>query len=78
MVCVCKDGKRKYKSLGISTNPRFWDFEKNKPKRNCPNKEKIENFIADKIKDLDILTFCPKKVRISILRKLNFLNHIVY
>lgn len=51
MVCVCKGGKRKYKSLGISINPRFWDFEKNKPKRNCPNKEKIENFIADKIKD---------------------------
>lgn len=51
MVCVCKDGKRKYKSLGISINPRFWDFEKQRPKRNCPNKEKIENFIADKIKD---------------------------
>lgn len=41
MICVCKDGKRKYISLGISVNPKNWDFEKNKPKRNCPNREQI-------------------------------------
>ncbi|NDW08420.1 hypothetical protein D0T56_01930 [Dysgonomonas sp. 520] len=27
MLCVTKDRKRKYKSLGISVNPKFWDFE---------------------------------------------------
>jgi len=24
--------------IGISIGEKFWDFEKNKPKRNCPNK----------------------------------------
>ena len=41
MLRVCKGGKKKYVSLGISVNPIYWDFEKNKPKRNCPNKEQI-------------------------------------
>lgn len=41
MICVCKSGKRKYVSLGVSVNPKYWDFEKNKPKRNCPNREQI-------------------------------------
>ena len=50
MVCVSKNGKRTYKSLGISVNPLYWDFEKNKPKRNCPDREKIEKLIIDKMK----------------------------
>ena len=29
MIRVCKDGKKKYKSLGVSVNPKFWNFEKN-------------------------------------------------
>lgn len=41
MLRVCKGGKKKYVSLGISVNPQYWDFEKNKPKRNCPNREQI-------------------------------------
>ena len=41
MICVCKSGKRKYVSLGVSVNPKYWDFDKNKPKRNCPNREQI-------------------------------------
>lgn len=48
MISVCKDGKRSYKSLGVSINPIFWNFEKNEPKRNCPNKEQIERFINEK------------------------------
>lgn len=48
MVCISKDGKRKYKSLGVSIKPEFWDFEKNKPKRNCPNKELITKLINSK------------------------------
>lgn len=47
MVCVCKDRKRKYISIGMSVNPRFWDFDKNKPKRNCPNKEQLSKLIAE-------------------------------
>ncbi|MDD4991891.1 MAG: site-specific integrase [Paludibacter sp.] len=50
MIRVCKDGKRTYKSLGISVNPLFWDFTKSKPKRNCPNKEQIEQLISEKKK----------------------------
>ncbi|MDR0540602.1 MAG: site-specific integrase, partial [Dysgonamonadaceae bacterium] len=50
MLCVSKDRKRKYQSLGISVNPVFWDFEKNKPKANCPNREQILRLIAEQTK----------------------------
>ena len=36
---ITKDRKRKYQSLGISVKPEHWDFVKNKPKPNCPNRE---------------------------------------
>lgn len=49
MICIYKDGKRKYQSLGISIQPQYWDFDKNKPKRNCPNKEAIQKLINSKI-----------------------------
>ena len=42
MLHITKAGKRKYVALGVSVEERHWDFEKNKPKRNCPNKELIE------------------------------------
>lgn len=29
MLRICKDGKKKYRSLGISVNPKYWDFKKN-------------------------------------------------
>lgn len=48
MIRVCKDRKTKYKSLGISVNPIYWDFDKNKPKSNCPNKDLILKIILDK------------------------------
>ncbi len=51
MIRVCKDGKKKYQSLGISVLPQFWDFEKNRPRRNCPNKAQIEKLIADKSRE---------------------------
>ena len=47
MICVCKGGKRKYISLGISVNPNYWDFKKGKPKRNCPNREQINLLIKE-------------------------------
>ncbi len=50
MIRVSKSGKRTYKSIGISINPTHWDFDKNKPKRNCPDKEQIENLIIEKLK----------------------------
>jgi hypothetical protein len=49
MLRITKDRKLKYSSIGISLNPAYWDFEKNKPRRNCPNRVRIEQIIADKI-----------------------------
>ena len=50
MLRICKDGRRKYESIGISILPSLWDFKQNKPTRKCPNKEYIEKLIAEKVK----------------------------
>ena len=52
MVRVAKGGKRTMQSLGISVNPKYWDFTRNKPKPNCPNKEYIQKIILDKQREL--------------------------
>ena len=52
MLQVSKGGKRKYQSLGISINPKYWDFARNKPKPNYPNKEYIQKIILDKQREL--------------------------
>lgn len=51
MIRICKDGNKKYISLGVSVRAEHWDFKKNKPKRNCPNKQLIENLIISKTKE---------------------------
>jgi len=48
MLRICKDKKSKYQSLGISVNPAHWDFQKNRPKPNCPNRELILKIILEK------------------------------
>lgn len=50
MLRITKDRKSKYQSLGISIPPQFWDFTKNQPKRNCPNKDAILRLISEKTK----------------------------
>lgn len=45
---LTKDRKRHYLNLEISIKEEDWDFKKNKPKRNYPNKEYIENIISEK------------------------------
>jgi len=45
---LTKDRKRHYLSLEISIKADYWDFNKNKPKRNYPDKEYVENIIAEK------------------------------
>lgn len=45
MLCVCKDRKRKFQSLGISIKAELWDFKTNQPKDKCPNRERIANNI---------------------------------
>jgi hypothetical protein len=45
MLRITKNRKRSMKSLGVSLHPDFWNFEKNEPKPECPNKAEIENLI---------------------------------
>lgn len=49
MICISKGSKRKYLSLGVSILPKHWDIEKNRPKRNCPNRDLIQKLINEKI-----------------------------
>ena len=50
MLRLTKSGKRKYVSLGLSVEERFWDFKKNTPKRNCPDRDAILAVIERKSK----------------------------
>ena len=47
MVKITKNGKRSLKSLGVAVNPKYWDFERDKPKSNCPNRTYIVNIITN-------------------------------
>ncbi len=48
MLCICKDRARKYTSLNLSVKAEHWNFDKNEPKPNCPNREYISLLIATK------------------------------
>ena len=48
MIRVNQGGKTKYQSLGISVNPKYWNFKTNEPKPKCPNYVQIQKIIADK------------------------------
>ena len=49
MLCVCKDKKRKYQSLGISVSATHWDFKKNQLKEDCPDYVRIQLVIDTEI-----------------------------
>lgn len=49
MLCVCKDKKRKYQSLGISVSATHWDFKKNQLKEDCPDYVRIQLIIDTEI-----------------------------
>lgn len=51
MLRICKDNKKKYKSLKISLDAKYWDFDKNSPRRNCPDRHQIQKLIAEKTKE---------------------------
>ena len=53
MLCICKDRKRKYQSIGVSINPIYWDFDKNKPKPKCPNRAYICKLISEKLNSVN-------------------------
>ncbi|MBD8348800.1 site-specific integrase [Dysgonomonas sp. HGC4] len=76
MIRICKDNKKKYKSLGISVHPNYWDFEKSKPKRNCPRREQILNLINEKTKEyseqiFEFKTTSKEFTAISLVDKVN-------
>ena len=52
MIRICKDGKKKYKSLGVSINPAHWNFAKNALRPTCPNYEQLIKLISDKEQEL--------------------------
>ena len=45
MLCVYKDRKRKFQSLGISVNAKYWNFKDNCLKEDCPNYELLQLII---------------------------------
>lgn len=53
MLCICKDRTRKYQSLKVSIKAEHWNFDKNEPKPNCPNREYINILIANKKKEYE-------------------------
>ena len=49
MLRLTKDRQRKYKSIGVSTKLENWDFNKNQPKPNTPNRDLILELSANLI-----------------------------
>lgn len=49
---ICKDRRTRYINLGVSSKIEEWDFEKNLPKPNCPNREMLEKLIFTKISEV--------------------------
>lgn len=52
MVRVCKEGKKKYQSLGISIRPFHWDFKRNEPNDSCPNSDEIKFLIQQRLYEI--------------------------
>jgi len=70
MLRITKSRKRKYVSIGMSIEEKFWDFDKNKPKRNCPNKEAIEKLITSKLSEYnDLIMTMTKNRKITLVEK---------
>jgi len=51
-ISVCKDKKSRYFNLGISVKHEDWDFDNNRPKETCPNKEMLESLISKNISEI--------------------------
>jgi hypothetical protein len=52
MLQVCHEGRMKYKSIGVSVDPEYWKFKKNRPQPDCPNGELIQKIVLDKITEV--------------------------
>ena len=89
MIRVAKNSKTKFKSLGISVHPDNWDFQKNRPKIDCPNRELILKTILEKEAEFqrEILEMTsmqkeytaasliePKQTRLTLKQSVNFMK----
>lgn len=52
MIRITKNQKRKYISLGISVNQRYWDDKNAQPTKDCPNRDIILKIILEKQMEL--------------------------
>jgi site-specific recombinase XerD len=52
MLQISQNGRRKYQSIGVSIDPKYWDFQKGKPKPNCPDGELIQKIILDRVTEV--------------------------
>ena len=48
----CKDKKSRYFNLGVFVEPEHWDFDNNRPKETCPDKDILESLISNKISEV--------------------------
>ena len=63
MLRICKSGKRTMKSLGISVHTRYWDFTANQPKRNCPNRNYIQQIILRAVSEYNALVLSKEALQ---------------
>lgn len=49
MVCISHMKERKYVSTGLFCQAKYWDFNKNEPKRNHPDRNLLETVLAQKL-----------------------------
>ncbi len=63
MLRICKGGKRTMKSLGISIQTRYWDFATNQPKRNCPNRNYIQQVTLRAIGEYNALVLSKEAMQ---------------
>lgn len=49
---VTKDRKARYVSIDISVKAEHWDFKRNQPKEDCPDREYLEKLISIKIQEV--------------------------
>jgi len=79
MLRLTKEGKRKYLSLQISLNPDYWDFNKNRPRRNCPEKDSINFRIQASdfyFSDIDICWNSMQECRETVLPRFPINKHM--
>ena len=93
LILRISQGKLRYfKSLGISVKPSLWNFDKEEPKRNCPNREQLLNIMnltrqkyVDMMFELKVLgkDFTPQSLAESVEKNTNkqnvgtYIQHIV-